>query len=233
MERKRCGVCVPCQRVKTVQAQAMKALASKPGNGEDVRLIWNTTLQTCPCDDWVALGHTGRTLEVADTAMLVRYVTIVITAQHATIEDRKLKRHDEWLRLAKRLRAEVLWDEQFSEKKIAVNAKEEETVKTPYLPTREEVCALLEQANVPYTIDNDPEAFDGQSAIVVQMDLPETKSWLLVASQIEGCLSEETGVWVCPIGLNDVEIDGGWVVETELTMRYLVRTVIARCCLRR
>lgn len=56
----RCGKCPACLRVAEVKAQAMKALAqadikranNQPGYtvGEDVRLIWNRTLEENPCE---------------------------------------------------------------------------------------------------------------------------------------------------------------------------------------
>lgn len=54
----RCGVCGACQRVEDVRKQAIGALSrsliqiSKAAVpiGEDVRLIWNRTLEENPCD---------------------------------------------------------------------------------------------------------------------------------------------------------------------------------------
>ena len=54
----RCGVCPACRTVELVRVHAIKALASgdiDPSRrplGEDVRLIWNTTLKDNPCEKW-------------------------------------------------------------------------------------------------------------------------------------------------------------------------------------
>ena len=56
----RCGVCPACRLVELVRAQALKALASAEVYrdrytlpiGEDVRLVWNTTLKENPCEKW-------------------------------------------------------------------------------------------------------------------------------------------------------------------------------------
>lgn len=56
---KRCGVCENCKRVAEVQRSATKAIVSADiqrvtrgrhvSVGEDVRLIWNRTLEENPC----------------------------------------------------------------------------------------------------------------------------------------------------------------------------------------
>jgi len=57
----RCGLCLPCLQVATVQQQALKALAQADVKrassgvaysvGEDIRLIWNTLLEENPCEN--------------------------------------------------------------------------------------------------------------------------------------------------------------------------------------
>lgn len=56
----RCGLCGACKRVEVVKQQAMKAFAQADVKrfssgvpysvGEDVRLIWNITLEENPCE---------------------------------------------------------------------------------------------------------------------------------------------------------------------------------------
>lgn len=57
--KSRCGKCQACKRVEEVQQQALRALNSRwsSNTGEDVRLIWNRTLEENPCEQ----GKEGET----------------------------------------------------------------------------------------------------------------------------------------------------------------------------
>lgn len=60
-KKNRCGKCPACRQVKKVRDQANRALAQATVNyvqgldprevGEDVRLIWNRTLEENPCSE--------------------------------------------------------------------------------------------------------------------------------------------------------------------------------------
>jgi hypothetical protein len=60
MEAKRCGTCVNCLTVARVKQSLLETMAQartkgQVGIGEDVRLIWNTTLAENPCATWLQI----------------------------------------------------------------------------------------------------------------------------------------------------------------------------------
>jgi hypothetical protein len=45
---KRCGTCKNCQIIVRTQRSCLRALR-QPGNGEEVRVVWNDMLRDFPC----------------------------------------------------------------------------------------------------------------------------------------------------------------------------------------